>query len=166
MRYRAIALTATLILAGCQKQAEAPEANNVAAPAPAPIEPGLYRQATTLVELKDPSLNAEEAAAAAKQVGATQTADRCVTPEMISNPKKLLLSSEEQGCKVEKSVWDEGKIDLALNCPADEDTGAGSMTVTGSYDKDRYAIDMVLSGDPGEHMQMKVDAKRLGDCPK
>lgn len=166
MNKRAIALMATLILAGCQKKAEQPAANEVAAPAPAPIEPGLYRQATTLLELKDPSLNAEEAAAAAKQVGTTQTADRCVTPEMISNPKKLLLSSEEQGCKVERSVWDGGKIDLALTCPEDEDTSGGAMTVTGSFDRDRYALEMILKGDPNELMRMKVDATRLGDCPK
>jgi len=165
MKYRAIALVAALFLAGCSKKAEEAETNNVAAPAPAPIEPGLYRQATTLLELKDPSMSAAETAAAAKQIGATQTADRCVTAEMISNPKKLLLSGEEQGCKIDKSLWDGGKIDLALTCPEDEDTGSGAMTLTGSYDKDRYAIEMVLNGDPGEVMRMKVDAKRLGDCP-
>lgn len=167
MRYRAILLTATLILAGCQKKAEEAEANQVvAAPVPSQIEPGLYRQATTLVELQDKTMSPEEAAAAAKKVGTTQTADRCVTPEMVDNPKKLVLSSKDQGCAVERSVWDAGKIDIALTCPEDEDTSAGAMTLTGNYDKDRYSIEMLMKGDPGELVRMKVDAKRLGDCPK
>ena len=62
MRYRAIALMATLILAGCQKKAEEAEVNQVvAAPAPSQIEPGLYRQATTLVELEDKTMSPEQA---------------------------------------------------------------------------------------------------------
>lgn len=165
MRLRTIALTA-LILAACGRN-ETPTANEKQpAPAPAAIEPGLYRQATTLLEFKDPSLKGDEATAAAKAIGTTQTADRCVTPEMIDNPKAIVLSGAEQGCKVDKSVWEGGKIDLALTCPEDEQTRGGSMSLTGTYDRDHYSLDMVMRGGPDEVTRMKVGAKRLGDCQK
>lgn len=155
-----------LLLAACRKDEAPPEAN-VAQPAvPRPIEPGLYRQATSLLELKDPTLSAEQAAAAAKAVGSTQTADRCVTPEMIANPKAIAMSSVDEGCTIQRSLWEGGKIDIALTCPESEDSSAGTMQLTGTYDAYRYAIAMLMNGQQGEVMRMKVDAKRLGDCPK
>ncbi len=153
-------------LSACGKQAEAPTNEQKPAPAPAAIEPGMYRQATTLIEFKDPSLSAEGLAAAAKAIGTTQTADRCVTPEMVNNPKALVLSTTEQGCKIDKSLWENGKIDLAMTCPEDDSTRTGSLVVTGTFDRDRYSIEAALNGDPGNITRMKVDAKRLGDCPK
>ena len=170
--YRGLTMKRRLIvimcvaLSACGKQAEAPTNEQKPAPAPAAIVPGMYRQATTLLEFKDPSLSAADLATAVKSIGTTQTVDRCVTPEMVSNPKKLVLSSTEQGCTVNKSVWEDGKIDLALSCPEDDSERAGSLDVTGTFDRERYSIDAALRGDPGEITRMKVDAKRLGDCPK
>ena len=162
------AIAATLALAACGREEAAPEASNDAAEAPAApaaqIEPGLYRQATTLLEMKDPTLSGAEAEAAAKAIGTTQSEDRCVTPDMVSDPKELIESDIAEDCTMQRSVWDGGKIDIALSCPKNDELSGGKLALTGQYAADSYSIDMALQGNDGEVVRMKVDAKRLGDC--
>jgi hypothetical protein len=160
-------IVGTLALAACGRDEPAPEANNatVAAPAPAAqIEPGLYRQATTLLEMKDASLSEAEAAAAAKAIGTTQSEDRCVTPDMVSDPKALIESDIAEDCTMQRSVWDAGKIDIALSCPKEDGRSGGQLTLAGTYAADTYSINMSMQGSDGEVVRMQVDAKRLGDC--
>jgi hypothetical protein len=167
MRIKA-AVVASLALAACSRDEAAPDANNAAVEAPvvaAPqIEPGLYRQATTLLEMKDPTLSAAEAEAAAKAIGQTQSEDRCVTPDMVSDPKALIESDIAEDCTMQRSVWDAGRIDIALSCPKRDDLSGGNLALTGTYAADNYSIAMSLQGNDGEVVRMKVDAKRLGDC--
>lgn len=161
-------IAAALACAACGDRSAEPAVNNAAEPpaAPAaPIQPGLYRQATTLLELKDPSLSPSEAAAAAKAIGTTQSEDRCVTPDMVEDPKALIKSDVSEGCTMQKSVWDDGKIDIALSCPPTSASGGANLALTGDYDSDRYTIAMTMKGASGESMRMTVDARRLGDCP-
>ena len=166
MRLKAI-IVGTLVLAACGRDEPAPEANNTAAEAPAPaaqIEPGLYRQATTLLEMKDPTLSPAEAEAAAKAIGTTQSEERCVTPDMVSDPKELIKSDIAEDCTMQRSVWDAGKIDIALSCPKSDDLSGGNLALTGTYAADNYSIAMSMQGNDGEVVRMRVDAKRLGDC--
>jgi hypothetical protein len=156
-----------LALAACGREEADPAATNAAEAPTAPaaqIEAGLYRQATTLLEMSDPTLSEAEAAAAAKAIGTTQTEDRCVTPDMVSDPKELIESDLAEGCQMQRSVWDEGKIDIALTCPKKGDLSGGQLTLTGNYAADHYAIDMAMRGNDREVVRMKVEAKRLGDC--
>ena len=168
MKMKAL-IAGTLALAACGRDEPAPDANNAAAQAPAPvaaqIQPGLYRQATTLLEMNDPSLSKAEADAAAKVIGQTQSEDRCVTPDMVSDPKELIKSDIAEDCTMQRSVWDEGKIDIALSCPGKEGVTGSQLALTGTYAADAYSIDMGMTGHAGEVVRMKVDAKRLGDCP-
>jgi len=99
-----ISLIAVVALAACNKDpaADSNAANAVEA-APDKIEPGLYRQATTLLDLKDSSLEYEQAAAAAKAIGTTQTTDRCVTPDMVADPQKLVREDSDPDCTVQRS---------------------------------------------------------------
>ena len=161
-------IAGTLALAACGRDEPAPDANNAAIAAPvaaaAQIEPGLYRQATTLLEMKDPTLSPAEAEAAAKAIGQTQSEDRCVTPDMVSDPKALIESDIAEDCTMQRSVWDEGKIDIALSCPKQGDMSGGQLALTGNYAADGYSIAMSMQGNDGEVVRMKVDAKRLGDC--
>ena len=163
-----VLIVGTLALAACGRDERAPEANNAATEAPAApaaqIEPGLYRQATTLLEMKDPTIFGEEAEAAAKAIGQTQSEDRCVTPDMVSDPKELIKSDIAEDCTMQRSVWDEGKIDIALSCPKQGDMSGGQLALTGNYAADGYSIAMSMQGNDGEVVRMKVDAKRLGDC--
>lgn len=161
-------IVGTLALAACGRDEPAPDANNAAIAAPvaaaAQIEPGLYRQATTLLEMKDASLSEAEAAAAAKAIGTTQSEDRCVTPEMVSDPKALIESDIAEDCTMQRSVWDAGKIDIALSCPKKEGMSGGQLALTGTYAADAYSINMAMQGSDAEVVRMRVDAKRLGDC--
>ena len=166
-RHLLMMCAAGLALAGCGRDDPESAADNVATPVAAPaaqIEPGLYRQATTLLEMNDPALGGAEAAAAAKAIGTTQTEDRCVTADMVSDPKALIQSDIAEGCSMQRSVWDAGRIDIALSCPKSEAMSGGKLALTGQYAADAYAIDMSLQGNDGESVRMKVDAKRLGDC--
>lgn len=156
---------AIVALAACSKE-KAAESNNAAIEAAAPdhIEPGLYRQATTLVDLKDSSLEYEQAAAAAKAIGTTQTAERCVTPEMVKDPQQLVRTDTDPNCTVEKSRWNGGKIDFAMQCPESDDRMGGALALIGTYDKQEYHFEMSATGEGDDRMKMRVDAKRLGDC--
>lgn len=161
-------VVAALALTACSKQDGDAAANNTAIAEPAPaaqIEPGLYRQATTPLELTDPTLSKAEADAAARAIGTTQSEDRCVTPDMVSDPKALIESDIAEDCQMQRSVWDGGKIDIALSCPKGEASTGGKLALTGVYAADSYAIAMNMQGNDGEVMRMKVEAKRLGNCP-
>lgn len=165
MKTQMIALV-LLALTACSKSDNANEATAAPAVPVEPIQPGLYRQATTLLEIKDPALSGAEAEAAAKAIGTTQTADRCVTPEMIANPGKMISQNAAKGCTVKKSVWDGGKIDIAMTCPETADNAGEAMSLNGTYDASSYKMNMATTGNNGEVMRMKVEAKRLGDCAK
>jgi hypothetical protein len=163
-----MAILGALALAACGREESAPESNNGAGEAPASaaaqIQPGLYRQATTLLEMKDPTLGQAEADAAAKAIGRTQSEERCVTPDMVEDPKDLIKGDIAEGCTVDRSVWDAGKIDVALTCPRMDEMSGGKLALSGSYAADSYSITMAMQGNDGESLRMRVDAKRLGDC--
>jgi len=158
-------LVTVLALAACNKDKAADDnAIEVKEAAPDQIQPGLYSQATTLVDLKDSSLEYEQAAAAANAIGTTQTAERCVTPEMVDNPEKLFREDTDPNCKIERSSWSGGKIDFAMTCPESDDQLGGSVTLTGKYDRQEYHFELAVTGTGEDRMKMRVDAKRLGDC--
>lgn len=164
MRVIAIVAAAAAV-AGCERAAEE-QANNVAAEAPpSAIVPGLYRQATTLLQLKDSSMSAEESAAAAKAIGTAQTVDRCVTPELVADPQKLVREDVDPACTVERSQWSDGRIDFAVTCPEGEEIEGGSFRLAGTYDRTSYSFELNASGARDDVMRMKVDATRLGECP-
>jgi hypothetical protein len=158
-------LTAVFILSACSKEkaadANAPEAVR---PAPDHIATGLYRQATTLLDLKDSSLEYEQAAAAAKAIGTTQTAERCVTPQMVENPEQLFRENADPACKIDRNEWKGGKIDFAMTCPESDKQMGGNIHLTGTYDASEYHFEMTATGAGDDRMKMRVDAQRLGDC--
>ena len=161
-----IIVAAAAAIAGCERAADEPS-NNVAAVAPPPsIVPGLYRQATTLLELKDSSMSAAESAAAAKSIGTAQTVERCITPELVADPQKLVREDVDPSCKVDRSQWNDGRIDFAVTCPEGEEIEGGSFRLAGTYDRDSYSFELNATGArDGDVMRMKVDAIRLGECP-
>ena len=164
MRMIAIVAAAAAI-AGCEKAPD-PQSNNTAAEAPpASIVPGYYRQATTLLELKDSSMSAAESAAAAKAIGTAQTVDRCVTPKLVADPQKLVREDVDPACTVERSQWSDGRIDFAVTCPEGEEIEGGSFRLAGTYDRTSYSFELNASGARDDVMRMKVDATRLGECP-
>ena len=166
MKWKVLTVGA-LAVAACGRDEPAPDTNNAAIPAPAAaaqIEPGLYRQATTLLEMKDPTLSTAEAEAAARAIGQPQSEDRCVTPDMVSDPKELIKTDIAEDCTMQRSVWDAGKIDIALSCPKREGMSGGKLALTGTYAADNYSINMAMQGSDGEVVRMQVDAQRLGDC--
>jgi hypothetical protein len=164
MRVIAIVAAAAAV-AGCERAAEE-QSNTVAAEAPpAAIVPGLYRQATTLLELKDSSMSPVEAEAAARSIGTAQTAERCVTPELVADPQKLVREDVDPACTVERSQWSDGRIDFAVTCPEGEEIEGGSFRLAGTYDRTSYSFELNASGARDDVMRMKVDGTRLGECP-
>lgn len=159
-----IILIAFLASSACGSEKGDSDAREVKGTAPDHIVAGLYRQSTTLLDLKDSSLEYEQAAAAAKAIGTTQTTDRCVTPEMVDDPQKLVRDNADPNCAVEKSQWNGGKINFAMNCPENDERMAGYLTLTGTYDEKEYHFEMSATGEGDDRMKMRVDAKRLGNC--
>jgi hypothetical protein len=166
MGMRVIAIAAAVAaIAGCERAADE-QSNNAADDAPpSAIVPGLYRQATTLLELKDSSLSPVEAEAAARSIGTAQTVERCVTPELVANPQKMVREDVDPACTVERSNWTDGRIDFAVSCPEGEEIEGGSFRLAGTYDRDSYSFELNATGARDDVMRMKVDATRLGECP-
>ena len=115
--------------------------------------------------MKDSSLSAAESAAATKSIGTAQTVERCVTPELVADPQKLVREDVDPACKVERSQWSDGRIDFAVTCPEGEEIEGGSFRLAGTYDRTSYSFELNASGARDDVMRMKVDATRLGECP-
>jgi hypothetical protein len=157
------------LLTACQDKAS-PPGNAVAAgdPPAAPtaaarLTPGRYRQDTTLLALNDPTLAPAIAARAARAVGTTQSAEQCVTPDMIADPKELIASSIEGACTISRLTWEKGMIDVAFNC-RDNRSDFAEATLTGSYTADAYAMELEMKDSSGKLAKLRVDATRVGDC--
>ena len=163
---RAITIVAAAAaIAGCEKAPDQVSNNAAAEAPPAQIVAGLYRQSTTLLELKDSSLSPVEAEASARAIGTAQTAERCVTPEMVADPQKLVREDVDPQCTVERSQWNDGRIDFAMSCPENEELEGGSFRLAGTYNHDSYSFELNASGAGDDVMRMRVVAKRLGECP-
>ena len=163
-------LIALALLASCKAKEPADTANESAAVAEAPatapkeIEPGLYRQDTTLLAFNDPSLPADQAASAARSVGTTQSQQSCLTPDRIANPRSIIMDSVEASCKVDQLTWEGGRIDVRMACADVSRSQAGVLALTGTYDGGRYDMDLKLAGPGGMGAHLKVAAKRIGPC--
>jgi len=93
----------------------------------------------------------------------------CLTAEDVKQPKGKFFTGNEQ-CRYDHFTMGGGKIDAAMRCPS----GQGMtqvMTMQGTYSPDQYQMRMTMKGEgvsgpvAGMTMQMRVNSKRIGECP-
>lgn len=130
------------------------------------VRPGKWVSTVSVEEMTMPGMPPEAAAQMKKMIGQTHTSESCLTPEEAKQPKTDFFGGNDE-CRYDHFTMGHGKIDAAMRCTRSGTTQV--MQMNGTYSPDTYAMHMksnVEGGGPGAgvSMQMKVDAKRVGDC--
>jgi hypothetical protein len=131
------------------------------------INPGQWQQTVTMVSIDAPGMPPEAKSMMEQAMGQAQVHNVCLTAEQAKSPKEDFFAGADKNCRYEHFNWGDGKIDLKLNCKHPNATQ--TMVLVGDYQPDSYTMTMTATnvggGPAGEMvMEMKVDAKRTGDC--
>lgn len=100
--------------------------------------------------------------------GQVNTTQSCVTPEQAARPEAEMFSGNDNAnCEYDRFSFSGGNIDMAMTCN-DPASGKATITSTGTYTADEYAMDMTIAMEGSEMGAMKITAsskgKRTGEC--
>jgi hypothetical protein len=134
------------------------------------VRPGLWQSKVTIDQLDIPGMPADMAQRmksmmAEKQEHGFQT---CLTAEDVKRPKEDFFAGKNKECRYDHFTMGGGKIDAVMHCG--KEAGAQTMRMAGTYSPDAYQMQMgteVDAADEGAHamqMQMRVEARRVGEC--
>jgi hypothetical protein len=131
------------------------------------VNPGQWQQTITLLEIDAPGMPPEARSMMQKAMDQVQVHKVCLTEAQAKSPKEDFFTGADKNCRYEHFNWDNGKIDLKLNCKHPQATQ--TMVLTGDYEPNGYVMTMTSETEaPGPMgkmtMKMKVDAKRIGAC--
>lgn len=96
----------------------------------------------------------------------------CVTPEMVKEGVDRMAQSdndkEQKNCKWSGS-WSGNVYSFKSECEMEED-GPTTTTGTMTFESPQHMVQVMntttmMGGEP-QNMTMKIDHKRVGDCPK
>lgn len=130
------------------------------------VRPGKWVSTVTIEEMAMPGMPPQAAEQMKKMVAQTHTGESCLTPEEAKEPKGGFFGGNDS-CRYDHFTMRGGKIDAEMRC---EQQGATQvMQMTGTYSPNAYQMRMKsrVEGGPagqGMSMQMKVEAKRVGEC--
>ena len=133
------------------------------------VSPGHWQMTMTVAEMTIPGLPPQMAEKMKSHMGQSKVHESCLTPEQVKRPREDFFAGGDKGCRYDHFTMGGGKIDALMKCSGD--TGARTMTMTGTYSPDAYhmAIASTGAGAPGNpmagmSMKMEMDAKRTGEC--
>lgn len=180
MRIAAVLLPA-LLLAACDrgpsvsvKNASVEEVANELAGSGAEssgsfIRAGQWRSTMTLEEMSAPGMPPAAAEQMARITGGAQSFETCLTEKEVQRPSEEFFAGGDRQCRYDHFRMGNGRIDSRMRC---EHGGTSQvMELDGSYSPDSYDMRMTttLAGAPGGggemRMRMRVEAKRVGECP-
>lgn len=129
------------------------------------IRPGKWLSSVTVEEMSMPGMPAQTAEHMKRMIADTHTSESCVTPEQAREPREQFFSGNEN-CRYDHFRMARGRIDAKMRC---ESRGTAQlMEMTGTYSRESYEMRMKSSIDRADaqpvQMQMKVEAKRVGEC--
>ena len=180
MRRILVLVACTAALAACNKSPQVDEKDASAAAVAekvrkagadqAVVRPGMWESKITIDQLEVPGMPAEvqkrmRTMMAEQQEHSSRT---CLTQEDVQRPKEDFFTGKNNQCRYEHFKMGDGKIEAALQCGRGE--MQQNMQMAGTYSPDAYQVQMstrVQSGDTPEgtmNMQLRVDARRIGDC--
>lgn len=174
MTLRALLLATACVLAACSPPASTSEttsqtgsaAPSLAGPPVQSIQPGQYRTTVTIMSMNVPGM---PAGAAEKMRAHPNVSEDCVTSDDIGEltRKSLVDADEGQTCSENHITSANGRIEGSATCQ-NQDGGAYTMQVNGTYGANHVEMDMTMSGQtPGGPMsqQMHMVTDRIGECP-
>ena len=179
MRQALLLTAAVLSLAACNSEPEV-EATNASVGEVAQqvsqagttesfVRPGKWESSVQFVSMDAPGMP-ESARSMIRQMNdRRQVFTTCLKPDDVRKPKEDFFAGNKDGnCRYDHFKMGGGKIDAVMRC---NQSGATQvMKLTGDYSPEAYAMQMAMksSGAPsGVHdmtMNMRVDARRVGEC--
>lgn len=182
MRYAtAIVLIGVLALAGCGKASEetktadevVAEANQLERP-----RPGQYETTVELIKFEVPGLPPQQAEAMKATMGnvSGQSSASCLTQAEADkgfeeSVRKMTENNGAMRCEFGRFDVDGGKIDASMTCKGPQGltsditlAGTGSAEATAMHMKMVQKAAMIPGGEM--RMEMKMNARRVGDCPR
>jgi len=129
------------------------------------IQPGQYRTTVTILSMEMPGL---PAGAAEKMRAHPNVSEDCVTSGDIAEltRQSLVDADEGQTCTENTITSANGRIQGSAAC-RNQDGGAYTMTVDGSYGANHVEMNMQMSGNtPGGQMNQRTSivTDRIGEC--
>jgi hypothetical protein len=177
MKHPAILLACALPVAACSndpqvdaRNASAEEvANQLAAAGSSDqfVRPGKWQSRIQIEKFEMPGAPPEAAEAMRGMQRNAQVHESCLTPEEAKRPKEDFFAGGSKDCRYDHFTMGNGKLDAVMKCST---RGiAQTMAMQGTYSPDSYQMRMTMKADAGPvaggmNMQMRVDAKRIGEC--
>lgn len=134
------------------------------------VRPGLWQSKVTIDRLEMPGMPADMAQRMKTMMANRQGQDfeACLTADDVARPKEDFFAGGNNQCRYEHFTMGGGKIDAVMHCGKDQ--GTQTMKMAGTYSPDSYALQMAntfqaSNAAPAMQMQMRVDARRVGECP-
>lgn len=132
------------------------------------VRPGLWQSKVTIEKFDIPGMPAEmagrmKAMMAENQEHGFQT---CLTAEDVKKPKEDFFAGKNNQCRYDRFTMGDGKIDAVMRCGK----GQMMMKMAGTYAPDSYQMQTAMStagdkaGQSAMNMQMRIEAKRVGEC--
>jgi hypothetical protein len=132
------------------------------------VRPGLWESKVTIEKFDVPGMPPAMATRMKSMMAENQEHgfQTCLTPEDVKKPKEDFFAGKNNECRYDHFTMGGGKIDAVMHC------GKGqTMQMAGTYSPDSYQMQTSMSATAdkddqasGMQMQMRVDARRVGEC--
>jgi hypothetical protein len=135
------------------------------------VRPGRWESKVTIEQFDIPGMPPEMAQRMKTMMAERQEHgfETCLTPEDVKRPREGFFAGKNNQCRYEHFTMGGGKIDALMRCDS-KSGGAPIMQMAGTYSPDSYQMQTSMkmaggtSADGGMSMQMRIDAKRVGEC--
>jgi hypothetical protein len=134
------------------------------------VRPGLWQSKVTIEKFDMPGIPPQMASRIKTMMAQNQEHDfqTCLTPEDVKKPKEDFFAGKNNECRYDHFTMGGGKIDAVMHCGKGD--GSSEMRMAGTYSPDSYQMLMATAAQGGDdeaagmHMQMRVEARRIGEC--
>jgi hypothetical protein len=124
------------------------------------LQPGQYEVTTQFVGIDAPNM---PPAVVEAMKGQTEKKSSCITEKDLKETKSgMFADTQDKECSENTVKFADGRMTGSLKCGSGEE--ASTMTIDGSYTATSYQADMKMTAGGGT-TQIKMSAKRVGECP-
>ena len=129
------------------------------------IRAGKWASSVTIEQMSMPGMPPQAAEQMKQMIAQTHSSESCLSPEDVQRPSASFFSTNGD-CRYDHFTMRGGRIDAQMRCEAQGSTQV--MEMKGTYSPNAYEMRMTSRGEAGAGqgmaMQMKVEAKRVGEC--
>lgn len=133
------------------------------------VRPGKWESSVQFVSMDAPGMPESARSMIQQMNDRRQVYTTCLKPDDVKKPKEDFFAGNQDGnCRYDHFKMGGGKIDAVMRCSQDGATQV--MKMTGDYSPEAYAMQMAMKSEGGPGgvqdmtMNMRVDARRVGEC--